>query len=256
MGITMLLSHLIDHETSVLAAASATASPTLWYLTRATAVSAYVVLSLSAMLGMLRGVARNSGERLSWITDELHQTLATLFFGLVLLHLVTLIYDPFLPFSLANILLPVNEPYQPFGVDLGVLALYTLVVVLFSSWLRRTIPYHFWRGLHYASFATFVLVTLHGLLAGSDASQPWMRGIYAGAGCAVGFLVLMRWFTSRKRPAQEVALIEEEPAEEEGWVEIEEASHREALPARNDLQGTGRLLIIPPTKRALPPPKR
>ena len=253
MGLAMLLSHLIEHESSVLAAASAEVSPLLWYLTRATAVSAYVVLSLSAMLGMLRGVARSSGERLSWITDELHQTLATIFFGLVLLHLITLIYDPYLPFSIANILLPVNEPYQPFGVDLGVLALYTLVVVLFSSWIRRAIPYRYWRGLHYASFATFALVTLHGLLAGSDASQPWMRAIYAGAGGAVGFLVLMRWFTSRKRPAEAA---EEEPAEEAAWVEIEEEPIREALPARNDLQGTGRLLIIPPTGRALPPPKR
>lgn len=251
MGLAMLLSHLIEQGNGVLAAASAEVSPLLWYLTRATAVSAYVVLSLSAMLGMLRGVARSSGERLSWITDELHQTLATIFFGLVLLHLVTLIYDPYLPFSIANILLPVNEPYQPFGVDLGVLALYTLVIVLFSSWIRRAIPYRYWRGLHYASFGTFVLVTLHGLLAGSDASQSWMRAIYAGAGCAVGFLVLMRWFTSRKRPIEEG-----EPAEEEAWVEIEEEPIREALPARNDLQGTGRLLIIPPTRRALPPPKR
>lgn len=251
MGLAMLLSHLIEQGNGVLAAASAEVSPLLWYLTRATAVSAYVVLSLSAMLGMLRGVARSSGERLSWITDELHQTLATIFFGLVLLHLVTLIYDPYLPFSIANILLPVNEPYQPFGVDLGVLALYTLVIVLFSSWIRRAIPYRYWRGLHYASFGTFVLVTLHGLLAGSDASQSWMRAIYAGAGCAVGFLVLMRWFTSRKRPIEEG-----EPAEEEAWVETEEEPIREALPARNDLQGTGRLLIIPPTRRALPPPKR
>ena len=255
MGLAMLLRHLIDHESSILAAASAYASPLLWYLTRATAVSAYVVLALSVMLGMLRGVARSSGERLSWITDELHQTLATFFFGLVLLHLITLIYDPFLPFSVANILLPVNEPYKPFGVDLGVLALYTLVVVLFSSWVRRAIPYRFWRGLHYASFATFVLVTLHGLLAGSDASQPWMRGIYAGAACAVGFLVLMRWFTSRKRPAEAEPAEEEEPAEET-WVEIEEAPIREALPARSEPQGTGRLLIIPPTGRSLPPPKR
>lgn len=254
MGVAMLLSHLIEHESSVLAAASASVSPLLWYLTRATAVAAYVVLSLSAMLGMLRGVARNAGERLSWVTDELHQTLATLFFGLVLLHLITLIFDPFLPFSIANILLPVNEPYKPFGVDLGVLALYTLVVVIFSSWVRRMIPYRFWRGLHFASFATFVLVTLHGILAGSDASQPWMRGIYAGAGCAVGFLVVMRWFTSRKRPAEEA--VEEGAPAEEAWVEIEEAPIREALPSRNDLQGTGRLLIIPPTRRSLPPPKR
>jgi sulfoxide reductase heme-binding subunit YedZ len=211
MALTLVLGVIFWREQHELAHAAAAASPLLWYLTRTTAVSAYVTLTIAVMLGMLRGVARTSGERLSWLVDELHQVLATVFAGLVVLHLITLFYDPFLPFSLPNLLLPLNEPYRPLPVDLGVLALYTMVVVLCSTWIRRHIPYRYWRGVHYASFATFVLVTLHGLLAGSDASETWMRALYAGAAAAVGFLGLMRFLTrTRPEPAVEEPLDDEE----------------------------------------------
>ena len=40
---------------------------------------------------------------------------------------------------------------------------------------------------------------LHGLLAGSDASEPWMRGVYGMAIGAVGFLTPMRLVGGRRR---------------------------------------------------------
>jgi hypothetical protein len=171
-------------------------SPVLWYLTRATASAAYVALLLATMCGMLRGIARGTGAHLSWTVDELHQALSTCFGGLVVLHLVTLYYHTFIPFTLGNFLWPGSQPYRPFAVNLGVLGLYTMGIIFVSSWIRRRLSYRTWRWLHYLSFATFVLVTLHGLLAGSDAGEPWMRALYAGAAAAVGFLLLMRLLTS------------------------------------------------------------
>jgi methionine sulfoxide reductase heme-binding subunit len=223
MTLTLALGAIFAQAAHALATAAASApSPLLWYLTRTTAVSAYVALTCAVLLGMLRGVARGSRERLSWLVDELHQVLATVFAGLVVLHLLALLYDPYLPFSITNILLPVNEPYRPLAVILGVLALYSLVIVLGSTWIRRFIPYRYWRILHYVSFATFVLVTLHGLYAGSDTGEPWMRAVYAGASAAVGFLIIMRYLT---RPRPERALEEPEAYEEsadDGYEDIED----------------------------------
>jgi predicted ferric reductase len=179
--------------------APATPSPTLWYLTRAMAISAYVALTLSVALGILRTVARTSREGISWAVDEMHQVAATLAGLLVVGHLVTLTLDPFLPFSVGNLLLPLQEPYRPLAVAFGVFALYAMAVALVSSWLRRRMAYGFWRSLHYVSFVAFVLVTLHGLLAGSDAGEPWMRGIYAFAAGAVAYLALMRLVARRPR---------------------------------------------------------
>jgi hypothetical protein len=55
--------------------------------------------------------------------------------------------------------------------------------------------------LHYLSFAAFVLVTAHGLLAGSDASEPWMRGIYAASAGAFAFVTLLRLFGGSRKAA-------------------------------------------------------
>jgi predicted ferric reductase len=142
----------------------------------------------------MRGIARNSGERLSWVVDELHAFVATLTGLLVVGHIVTLKLHTYIPFTIADLLVPGNGPYRPLAVNLGIFALYAMIMLLASSWLRRRIPYGLWRTIHNLSLVTFALVTLHGLLAGSDTSEPWMRAVYGGAAAGVGFLLLMRLF--------------------------------------------------------------
>lgn len=190
-------------------------SPMLWYLTRALAVGAYVALTVSVLFGALRSIARQSRERLSWVVDELHQFVATLAGTLILGHLVTLLLDPYLPFSAQNLLLPLNEPYRPFAVILGVFALYTLVALLFTSWFRAFMPYKLWRAIHFLSFVAFILVTAHGLLAGSDSGEPWMRGIYAGA---AGAFVIVALFRLRGSPRTARTAQPPEPATMRGAV--------------------------------------
>jgi methionine sulfoxide reductase heme-binding subunit len=184
--------HIVPGAQKAVEASSSISTP--WYLTRAMAVSAYLALSFSVILGMLRAVARKASERVSWVVDELHQFIATLAGLFVLGHLVTLKLDSFMPFSLINLLLPVAEPYKPVAVAFGVFGLYTMILLLASSWLRRRLRYSWWRGIHYVSFVAFALVTIHGWLAGSDSGEPWMRAIYAASATTVAFLILVRLF--------------------------------------------------------------
>ncbi len=200
--------HLLTIAGVALASASP-ADPHMWYLTRALATAAYLMLTLSVLLGTLRSIARQAKERLSWIVDELHQVLAALALVLVIGHLLTLLVDPFLPFTVSNLLLPFAEPYRPLAVRLGVLAVYGMVVVLLSSWVRRHISYGLWRTIHYLSFLAFVLATAHGLLAGSDAGEPWARAMYTGAASSAIFLLLMRVF-SRPHTSMHVQTAEHE----------------------------------------------
>lgn len=129
--------------------------------------------------------------------DEGHQILAVLTIAFVALHLATLVLDPLIAFSVINLLLPIAEPYRPLATDLGVLALYALAIVALSSWLRGRLRYAHWRRLHYVSFVTFVLVTLHGLLVGTDTSTLWMRAAYLFGSGTVLLLVLAQLFRLR-----------------------------------------------------------
>lgn len=197
-------------HTGATQAAKTTAStdnPTLWYLTRAAAVAAYITLTLTAGLGLLRSMARmeqRANATYLWLLDETHQFVALLTAAFLALHLGTLLFDPYLPYSLLNELLPVNEPYRALPSALGVLSLYAIAIVLGTSWLRRRMPYKLWRALHYVSFALFVLVTAHGLLIGSDTGQAWMNAIYFGASAFIGALVVMRVLLAPKPVATPV----------------------------------------------------
>ncbi len=184
-----------------LAALSATtANPFMWYITRAAATSSYITLTLLVILGLARSMTRLSGARVSWWLDETHQFLALLTAGLVGLHLVSLLLDALIPFSIVNLLIPVAEPYRPFAVGVGVVTMYGMVAVLASSWLRRWLGHAKWRLIHYLSFAVFAGVTLHGILAGSDSGQSWMIFVYVASAISVSLLTFIRILS--RPPAQ------------------------------------------------------
>jgi len=200
MGITGVMLASVSQQASTALAAASTDNPLMWYLTRTTAMSAYVVLALLVSLGLMQSIARTSKERLPWVVDALHQFLGLLFGILVVCHILTLMADPLISFSLTNALLPLDEPYRPFAVALGVLAMWTMVLILLSSWMRRHLSQRVWRLLHYLSFATFALVTAHGILAGTDATQFWMLLIYIAAAAIVGFLAVLRLLPKNQKP--------------------------------------------------------
>lgn len=202
-GLIILPSVGIALHLPSLASATAT-SPTLWYLTRTTAVAAYVALTFSVMLGLLRTIARSSAERLSWVVDELHAFVATLAGVFVFGHLLTIKLDTFVVFSLSDMFVPGQGPYKPVAVNIGIFAFYVMALALLSSWIRRFIPYRYWRAIHYLSFLAFALVTIHGWLAGSDTNEPWLRALYVGGAAAVAFLTVMRLF-ARPKVAKQVA---------------------------------------------------
>lgn len=187
-------------QLSSLKAATAASNPFMWYATRAAAVSAYILLTLTVLMGLARSLTRVARVRVSWLVEENHQILATITAVFVALHLLTLLFDPLIPFKPLNLVLPINEPYSPFAVTLGVIALYGMVAVLLSSWLRRHMSYAAWRTLHYASFVTFWLVTLHGVFAGSDTREPWMYTTYIVSAVLVGGGVLLRMFWPTPTP--------------------------------------------------------
>ncbi len=83
--------------------------------------------------------------------------------------------------------------YRPLRVALGVIALYLLLVVLVSSWLRRRIGYGVWRKLHALTFVIFALAFLHGVLSGSNSGMPWALGLYLGTGAVVILLAAHRF---------------------------------------------------------------
>lgn len=65
-----------------------------------------------------------------------------------------------------------------------------------ASWLKRRIPYRWWRNVHASVFVFFLLTTVHAFAAGTDTGAVRWTGLVVAS--AVAFLALYRLLTGRR----------------------------------------------------------
>jgi sulfoxide reductase heme-binding subunit YedZ len=172
--------------------------PTFWLLARASGLTAYVLMTASVLAGLvLKSRPFGRAVKTASVAD-VHRFLALLGLGALALHGLALVLDRTVRMPLAGLLVPGASPYRPLAVSLGVLAAELMALVVVSFSLRRRIGVRNWRRLHWATYLVFLMGTLHGLLAGTDSSQPWARSLYLGALGAIVFATAWRAMT---RPA-------------------------------------------------------
>ncbi len=187
-------------------AAYGSISPTLdyriWEMIRASGLIAYVLLSVSMIVGIaVRVRALDWLMKRAWVLEG-HQTLSVLALIFTGGHMVFTLMNQYVPFSVIDILVPFAAGWRPAAIVLGVVAFYLLALLTFSSWLRPVIGQNAWRAIHYSAFACWVLALGHGVFAGSDTSVPWVQWMYLLSAAAVGFLIVFRVLTAGNARAQ------------------------------------------------------
>jgi hypothetical protein len=105
-----------------------------------------------------------------------------------------------MPFSLADLVIPMSSTFRPVATTFGVVAMYLMVFVIVTSWLRKPIGTRWWRRTHMLAVPTFVLSLVHGVFAGTDAARPAMWWTYVATGLLVLFLLVVRGLTAGFRP--------------------------------------------------------
>ncbi|HXH21688.1 MAG TPA: hypothetical protein VNN10_06635 [Dehalococcoidia bacterium] len=192
---------------------------TVWYFVRASGISAYGLLTLTVVGGLVVSNRTLPGGQARADVFDAHQFLALLSLGTSGLHALALLLDEYVGFSPRQVLLPFTSSYRPVAVALGIMALYLLAAVYASFYLRRWIGQKAWRAVHYASFAVFVLATYHGILSGADSREIWVLALYLGAIFSV--VGLTAWRLVREAPTvpakQAAASITATEAPESAW---------------------------------------
>jgi len=175
-------------------------SQSAWYLSRASAFVAYVLLWWSMVLGL------SITNRLARVwpggptAGDLHEHASLLGLGFGTLHALVLLGDRYIGYTLAQILLPfASASYRPLWVGLGQIGLYMMALVTFSFYVRRRIGARAWRQIHYLSFAVFALALFHGLFSGTDSNTPWAIWMYLGSAVSVLALTIYRIYVQRRK---------------------------------------------------------
>jgi len=179
--------------------------PTFWLLARASGLAAYAMLTLAVLAGLVLKSRPFARLRAATVT-EVHRTLAMTGVGALVLHGLALVLDTTVKVSLLALVVPGLVAYRPLAVAGGVLAGWLLVVVAASWPLRKRIGMRLWRRLHWLTYALFALATIHGLTAGTDATQPWARALYVGALGSVAAATAWRALTAPVRPKRKEQL--------------------------------------------------
>ncbi|MDH6532092.1 ferredoxin-NADP reductase/DMSO/TMAO reductase YedYZ heme-binding membrane subunit [Aurantimicrobium minutum] len=173
-----------------------------WYITRASALIAWALMTLSVVWGILLSTrVMRRIDNPAWLQD-LHRYLGGMTLVMVALHMVTLMLDGWLQFSLAETLVPFATDFKALPVALGILAFYLLVAVQGSSLMMNRLPRRFWKGLHYSSYAALVLVSMHAGWTGTDVSAWWYRVLAIVLISVATISVIVRIITSTRTPSR------------------------------------------------------
>ena len=173
-------------------------SPGVWYFARSAGIVAYLLLSSSVLLGVLMA-GKTTFAWAKFAIEEVHRFLAILTGVFIVLHGGSLLLDRVVPISLGQELVPFTSSYRPLAVGLGICAMELIAAVGITNALRNRLPYRTWRKLHYLTLPAWLLASLHVVLAGTDAGDPWFAAIAAGTFAAVVIAAFARFSASAAR---------------------------------------------------------
>jgi Ferric reductase like transmembrane component len=166
-------------------AAVATATSPLWFATRATGLTALVLLTVSVVLGILTSVRFASPAWPRFVTVSLHRNLSLLVITFTGLHVLTTVTDPYASISVISAVVPFSSPYRRIWLGLGAVAFDLLLAVLVTSLLRVRIGPRAWRLVHWAGYLCWPVALVHGLGTGTDGAARWVLAVTAACALAV-----------------------------------------------------------------------
>lgn len=171
-----------------------TSSPIDWYATRAAGIAAYLLLSAVVVLGVTMAGKVRLKRWPQFAVEDVHRAGGLLVGTFVVIHVLTIAIDAWLPFSLQSLVVPFLSSYRPLWVALGIVAAELLLALAVTNhYRRRLISYRFWRQAHYLNFAVWSLASLHGIGSGTDRNAPWLLALYTLAVAAVAAAIARRF---------------------------------------------------------------
>ena len=168
-----------------------TSNPIDWYAARAGGVVSFVLLTIVVLLGIAMSSGMRDERWPRFALQDVHRFAGLLTGTFLVIHIVAIAIDSYLPFSLVSLVVPFTSSYRPVFVGLGIVGAELLLALAVTNRLRDRMPYATWRRLHYLNFVVWGVAAIHGLGTGTDRSTAWLLAIEGLAIIAV--LTALGW---------------------------------------------------------------
>lgn len=163
----------------------------MWALGRGTGTVALVVFTLSLVLGVVARSGRATLGLSRFGINEVHRTAALTGVGLIVVHVTSLLLDPWAQLRLVDLVVPFLGAHRPLWLGLGTLALDLLFVVTVVSLLRDRLGPRVFRTVHWATYLLWPVALLHGLGNGTNAGSLWFTAV--AVACSLAVLAAVAW---------------------------------------------------------------
>jgi predicted ferric reductase len=174
----------------------------LWYLSRGTGVVALLLLTASAVLGMLNGGRLVTERWPRFAVAAIHRNISLLSLAFLVIHIASSIIDPYAGIRWVDAVVPFVSSYRPFWLGLGALAGDLMIAVIITSLLRPRINYRLWRAVHWTAYVMWPIAVIHGIGTGiTDNGVSWVLGCYLV--CTLAVLVALWWRLGVRHPDTE-----------------------------------------------------
>ena len=183
----------------------------LWYLGRGTGVSALVLFTLVVVLGLLVRSGWSSPTLPRFVVSAVHRTTSLTALGLLLVHVVTLLLDPYAQLRLVDLVVPFIGADRPVWQGLGTLALDLVVLLVASSLLRERLGRRTWRALHWTAYLCWPAAVAHAVGNGTDGTSVWMLALVGACVAAVAGALVVRLRAGTSLAEQPAAVADQAP---------------------------------------------
>lgn len=170
----------------------------VWITTRAAGIVALIASTASIVLGLTLAGRLAKGRGRLGDARVLHQTFGIATVAALAIHVISLLFDPWLKPTIAELGIPFTIGYRPLWTGLGIIAGYGIIVLGMSGFLRSRLGAK-WKYLHRFTGLAWVLSVAHTIGAGSDTGTWWLTAVLVFCVAPVVVLLAMRIRAARRK---------------------------------------------------------
>jgi methionine sulfoxide reductase heme-binding subunit len=136
---------------------------------------------------------------------RLHNWTGYIALSFALAHPIILLFNKSPRFRIVDLFYPIHSPQQPFENTLGAIALYTLLVIVATSYARIQLGRRLWKAFHFSIYLGAIALFWHALFTDPDLKGAPIEWLDAGKmfveTCTAIIIVaaLVRWRHSRNK---------------------------------------------------------
>jgi methionine sulfoxide reductase heme-binding subunit len=151
-------------------------TPWIWYVSRSAGLLGFIFLWLAVFLGLaIRNPLLKKVVKPIY-SCGLHCYISSLAVFWALIHGTSFLFHGNFSLSLSEIVIPFYSQtslVNPVYMSLGIMALYAMIIITITSYLRSHLNHWLWRAVHFLNPLAFIFVVVHGYMNGTD-----MKNIY------------------------------------------------------------------------------